>query len=424
MESPRLVVTLEQFIIERETEFSFASGELSQLLRDIGLAARIVNREVNKAGLVDILGITGDTNVQGEEVKKLDIFANEQFIRALSAGGATCMIASEENEDFIPVTSVVAKDAKYIVLIDPLDGSSNIDVNVSIGTIFSIFRRHDDQQEAGLKDCLQTGTSQVAAGYVIYGSSTMLVYTTGFGVNGFTLDPSLGEFFLSHRNMQIPNKVSSYSINEGNYFKFDYPVRRFLAWIKEKDKESGRPYNARYIGSMVADLHRILLKGGIFLYPALSDAPKGKLRLLYEGNPMAMIVEQAGGAATDGFRRILEIQPTELHQRTPVYIGSKKGVEEIQNFLQGRMETATREILPQLKYHQTSNEESGLVLIRAWEKPELTGASRQRKILPTTYFEPTGINVTDESGETSGVYKIRERITSYHRIDYVAGAPF
>lgn len=423
METTRTVVTLEQFIIERENEFSFASGELSQLLRDIGLAARIVNREVNKAGLVDILGITGDTNVQGEEVKKLDIFANEQFINALSAGGATCMIASEENEDFIRVDSPVSRNARYIVLIDPLDGSSNIDVNVSIGTIFSIYRR-SEEGEPGLRDCLQPGVNQVAAGYVIYGSSTMLVYTTGFGVNGFTLDPSLGEFFLSHRNMQIPNKVSSYSINEGNYFKFDYPVRRYLAWIKEKDKETGRPYNARYIGSMVADLHRIMLKGGIFLYPALEDAPKGKLRLLYEGNPMAMIIEQAGGEATDGFRRILEIQPTELHQRTPVYVGSKKGVAEIRNFLQGKMEESVQEILGKLRYHHQSETEAGLTIIKAWDQPSLNGSSRNRKILPTTYFEPTGQNVTDETGQVSGVYAIKEKITSYHRVDYVAGAPF
>ncbi len=424
MDIARSVVTLEQFIIEREGEFSFASGELSQLLRDIGLAARIVNREVNKAGLVDILGITGDMNVQGEEVKKLDIFANEQFIRALSAGGATCMIASEENEDFIKVDSPVSRNAKYIVLMDPLDGSSNIDVNVSIGTIFSIYRRDEEEGEPGLKDCLQPGVNQVAAGYVIYGSSTMLVYTTGFGVNGFTLDPSIGEFFLSHRNMQIPNKVSSYSVNEGNYFKFDYPVRRFLAWIKEKDKESGRPYNARYIGSMVADLHRILLKGGLFLYPALEDAPKGKLRLLYEGNPMAMIIEQAGGEASDGFGRILEIQPTELHQRTPVYIGSKKGVAEIKSFLQGEMKAEVRQLLTQLKYHHSSPEEPGMQVIQAWDQPTLLGSSRLRKILPTTYFEPTGQNVTDEKGGISGVYRIREKITSYHRVDFVAGEAF
>lgn len=424
MDIARSVVTLEQFIIERENEFSFSSGELSQLLRDIGLAARIVNREVNKAGLVDILGITGDTNVQGEEVKKLDIFANEQFIRALSAGGATCLIASEENEEFIKVDSPVSRNAKYIVTMDPLDGSSNIDVNVSIGTIFSIYRRNESEGEPGLKDCLQPGVNQAAAGYVIYGSSTMLVYTTGFGVNGFTLDPSLGEFFLSHRNMQIPNKVSSYSINEGNYFKFDYPVRRFLAWIKEKDKESGRPYNARYIGSMVADLHRILLKGGIFLYPALEDAPKGKLRLLYEGNPMAMIIEQAGGEATDGFGRILEIQPTELHQRTPIYIGSKKGIAEIKGFLQGIMQPEVQELLSKLKYHQASEAEAGLRIIKAWDQSNLTGPSRLRKILPTTYFEPTGTNVQDETGEISGVYRIKEKITSYHRVDYVAGQAF
>jgi len=424
MESVRQIVTLEQFIIERENEFSFSSGELSQLLRDIGLAARIVNREVNKAGLVDILGITGETNVQGEEVKKLDIFANEQFINALSAGGATCMIASEENEDFIRVNSLVSKNAKYIVMIDPLDGSSNIDVNVSIGTIFSINRRLENMPEPGLADCLQSGMHQVAAGYVIYGSSTMLVYTTGFGVNGFTLDPSLGEFFLSHRNMQIPEKINSYSINEGNYFKFDYPIRRFLAWIKEEEKSEGRPYNARYIGSMVADLHRILLKGGLFLYPGLKDAPNGKLRLLYEANPMAFIIEQAGGKATNGFQRILELTPHELHQRTPLFIGSRKGVEEVESFLKGDVKEHTLALLPNLKYWHPVPEEGGIRAIEAWEGKSLTGNSRSRKILPTTYFTPTGENVTDKHGELSGVYKIEEKITSYHRIDYVAGNPF
>jgi fructose-1,6-bisphosphatase I len=323
------IITLEQFIIERESEFQFATGELSQLLRDIGLAAKIISREVNKAGIADILGQAGEVNIQGEEVKKLDVFSNEHMIHSLSMGGCTCVIGSEENEDIVPVTSTQSKNAKYVVLTDPLDGSSNIDVNVSIGTIFSIYRRISGSGPGTLADCLQPGINQVAAGYVIYGSSTMLVYTTGHGVNGFTLDPSLGEFFLSHSNISIPEKGKTYSVNEGNYHQFPTGVQTYLNDLKTGEK----PYGSRYIGSLVADFHRNLLKGGIFLYPSTASAPNGKLRLLYELNPMAFIVEQAGGKASDGKQRIMEIHPESLHQRSPIFIGSKAEVEKAVGYL-------------------------------------------------------------------------------------------
>ena len=329
------VITLGQFIIERQDEFPFAKGELSRLLRDLGIAAKIVNREVNKAGLVDILGEDGGTNVYGEYQKKLDIFANEQFIAALQAGGECCVIASEENEDIIPIYSpLVSKNAKYLVLMAPLDGSSNIDVNVSIGTIFSIYRRLSSSENGGtLEDCLQKGVNQVAAGYIIYGSSTMLVYTTGHGVNGFTLDPSIGEFCLSHPNMKIPVDGIIYSINEGNYIKFPDGVKKYIKYCQEEDKQSSRPYSSRYIGSMVADLHRNIIKGGVFMYPSTSKDPNGKLRLLYECNPFAFLVEQAGGKATDGFQRIMTKDPESLHQRTPIIIGSKNMVEKVEDFM-------------------------------------------------------------------------------------------
>lgn len=327
------VTTLGQFIIERQQEFPYSKGQLSRLLRDIGIASKIVNREVNKAGLVNILGDAGDTNIQGEEVKKLDIFANDQFIAALSAGGECCVIASEENEDIIPIDSAVSKDAKYVVLMDPLDGSSNIDVNVSIGTIFSIYRRLSFNGPGTLQDCLQAGSEQVAAGYVVYGSSTMLVYTTGHGVNGFTLDPSIGEFCLSHPNMRIPEDGTIYSINEGNYIHFPEGVKKFIKYCQEEDKASKRPFSSRYIGSMVADFHRNLIKGGVFIYPPTAKAPKGKLRLGYECNPLSFLVEQAGGKATDGRNRILDLKPATLHQRTPIVIGSKKLVEKVEEFM-------------------------------------------------------------------------------------------
>ncbi len=327
------VTTLGQFIIERQTDFPFAKGELSRLLRDIGIAAKIVNREVNKAGLVDILGEAGSSNVQGEQVKKLDVYANEQFIAALGSGGETCAVASEENEDLVPIDTLVSKNAKYLVCIDPLDGSSNIDVNVSIGTIFSIYRRKKEEPTSILSEFLQKGTEQVAAGYVIYGSSTMLVYTTGKGVNGFTLDPSIGEFCLSHPDIKTPASGNIYSVNEGNFKHFQEGVKEYLRWCQEEDKATGRPYSTRYIGSLVADFHRNLLKGGIYIYPSTKKAPNGKLRLLYECNPLAWIAEQAGGKASDGKNRILDIKPESLHQRVPLFIGSPEMVTMAEKFM-------------------------------------------------------------------------------------------
>ncbi|MBA3898798.1 MAG: class 1 fructose-bisphosphatase [Bacteroidetes bacterium] len=328
------VVTLGQFIIERQNEYPNSKGELSRLLRDIGIASKIVNREVNKAGLVDILGEVGLTNVQGENVKKLDVFADEQFMAALKAGGECCAIASEEQDEIVPINSNFSENAKYIVAIDPLDGSSNIDVNVSIGTIFSIYKRISEGPGPGTtEDFLQKGIKHVAAGYVIYGSSTMLVYTTGNGVNGFTLDPSIGEFCLSHPDIKIPEGGCTYSVNQGNFVHFPTGVKEYVKWCQQEDKETKRPYTSRYIGSLVADFHRNLLKGGIFIYPSTANAPKGKLRLLYECNPLAFIAEQAGGKATDGFNRIMEIQPTEIHQRVPYFIGSKEMVEKAEDFM-------------------------------------------------------------------------------------------
>jgi fructose-1,6-bisphosphatase I len=303
------------------------------LLRDIGIAAKIVNREVNKAGLVDILGDQGTVNVQGEHQKKLDVFANEQFISALSCGGETCAIASEENETLVHIDSAVSKNAKYVVCMDPLDGSSNIDVNVAIGTIFSIYRRTSFSGPAEERDYLQKGTEQIAAGYVIYGSSTMLVYTTGKGVNGFTLDPSIGEFCLSHPDMMCPKSGTIYSINEGNYVHFPDGVKQYIKYCQMEDKHTHRPYTSRYIGSLVADFHRNLLKGGIFIYPSTLKSPKGKLRLLYEGNPIAFIIEEAGGRASSGFKRILDLQPKSLHERTPLFVGSTDMVKQAEEFM-------------------------------------------------------------------------------------------
>lgn len=328
------VKTLGQFIIEKQDDFPYAKGELSRLLRDIAIASKIVNRDVNKAGLVDILGETGHTNIQGERVKKLDVFANEQFIAALKAGGEVCGIASEENDDFIPVDTETSKSAKYVVAIDPLDGSSNIDVNVSVGTIFSIYRRVSLKGPATIEDFMQRGTEQVAAGYVIYGSSCMMVYTTGKGVNGFTLDPSIGEFCLSHPNMQTPKEGKMYSLNEGNYLHFPDGVKKYLKYCQEEDKATSRPYSSRYIGSGVADIHRNLLNGGIYIYPTTTKSPQGKLRLLYECNPLAFIIEQAGGKATTGHKRIMELPITELHQRTPLFIGSSNMVDKAMDFME------------------------------------------------------------------------------------------
>lgn len=329
----QVVTTLGQFIIEKQNDFPYAKGELSRLLRDIGIAAKIVNREVNKAGLVNILGDAGSINIQGESQKKLDVYANEQFIAALSSGGECCIVASEENDELVHIDSLVSKNAKYIVAIDPLDGSSNIDVNVAVGTIFSIYRRVTKEGAAQLSDVLQSGTAQVAAGYIVYGSSTMLVYTTGKGVNGFTLDPSIGEFCLSHPNLKIPKHGTIYSVNEGNYVHFPNGVKQYIKYCQVQDSDTQRPYTSRYIGSMVADIHRSIIKGGIFIYPQTASAPNGKLRLVYECNPMAFIIEQAGGRATNGFQRILELPVSELHQRSAIFIGSEEMVKTAEAFM-------------------------------------------------------------------------------------------
>ena len=326
--------TLGEFIIARQKEYPSSKGELTRLLSHIAIAAKIVNRHVNQAGLIeDIMGATGDENVQGETQQKLDVYANEQFINALKASGEVCGIASEENEDFIPIDNEISANAKYVVCIDPLDGSSNIDVNVSIGTIFSIYKRKSVSGPAVLEDFLQPGTAQVAAGYVVYGSSTMLVYTTGNGVNGFTLDPSIGEFSLSHPDIKTPKNGKIYSINEGNYVHFPEGIKQYIKYCQEYDKASNRPYVARYIGSLVADFHRNLLKGGIYLYPCTAKSPKGKLRLLYECNPLGWIVEQAQGIASEGSGRILEVQPTSLPQRVPCYLGSSEMVKTMEEHL-------------------------------------------------------------------------------------------
>ena len=331
----RKVLTLDEFTIQQLRNFPKATGELSSLLRDIGLAAKRVNVEVNKAGLVDILGDEGSVNVQGEDVKKLDIYANNQFLGALKHGIACAGLGSEELEDVVVFDDEVSNNSKYVVLIDPLDGSGNIDVNVSIGTIFSVYRRMSEIGTPCTKeDFLQPGKNQVAAGYVVYGSSTMLVYATRRGVNGFTLDPSIGEFCLSHPDIKCPEWGKIYSVNHGNFFQYDENVRKYINLCQKKTKSDGGPYTQRYIGSMVSDVHRNLIKGGIFMYPGTTDKPKGKLRLLYECNPFAFINEVAGGKATDGKRRILDIQPEALHQRTPFFIGSKKMMEELESCLQ------------------------------------------------------------------------------------------
>ena len=319
-----LGTTLDRFINEKQAEFPFATGELSQLLRDLALAAKITNRDINRAGLTDITGSFNKQNVQGEEQQRLDVIANVRFMRALKKGGEVCAIVSEEEED---INYTGNHNAKYVVAIDPLDGSSNIDVNVAIGTIFSIYRRKSKIGEiANLDDVLQKGIDQIAAGYILYGSSTMLVYTTGHGVNGFTYEPSLGEFFLSHPNMKTPETGRVYSINEGNYDDFEPSLKSYINLCRE------RSYTSRYIGSLVADFHRNLLKGGIYVYPATKASPTGKLRLIYECNALAFIVEQAGGVATDGQNRILDIEPTELHQRVAYYVGSTKMVKEAMSF--------------------------------------------------------------------------------------------
>lgn len=330
--------TLGEFIIEKQEDFRYSTGELSRLLSAIRLASKMVNREVNKAGIANIIGHAGNTNVQGEDQQKLDVLANDIFINSLSQREVVCGIASEENDDFIEIkASENAHMSKYVVLIDPLDGSSNIDVNVSVGTIFSIYRRVTEPgTHVQPKDFLQKGVNQIAAGYVIYGSSTMIVYTTGNGVNGFTLDPSLGTYYLSHPNIKFPTKGKIYSINEGNYVKFPQGVKDYLKYCQKE--EDDRPYTSRYIGSLVADFHRNMLKGGIYIYPSTSQSPQGKLRLLYECNPMAFLAEQAGGKASDGFKRIMEIEPTELHQRVPFFCGSAAMVTKAEEFMKNAIE--------------------------------------------------------------------------------------
>lgn len=325
------LVTLEEYIIQKQNKFPGATGELSQLLRDIGLAAKIISREVNKAGITNLLGVDGSTNVHGESVKKLDLFADSQLISALDRSLITCMVISEENDGVVRLNS---EGGKYIVYLDPLDGSSNIDVNVSIGSIFSVYMRQPRfDGKLNEKDALQPGIRQVAAGYVLYGSSTILAYTTGLGVSAFTLDPSIGEFILSFDNYKIPQHGSIYSINEGSYNSWQDGLKQYIKYCQEEDPETSRPYTARYIGSMVADLHRTLVKGGIFIYPASKKYPEGKLRLMYECNPLSFIIEQAGGIAVDGEKRILEIEPTSIHQTSPIYIGSPINVEMAKSFI-------------------------------------------------------------------------------------------
>lgn len=329
--------TLEQFIIERQTQFPHSTGAFSRLIRDLSVAGKIVNRDMRRAGLTDIAGVTGEVNVQGEVQQKMDALAHTEFVRALRRGGECCLIGSEEHAEAIPLrTNADVDDGQYIVLLDPLDGSSNIEVNVSVGTIFSIYRLPDGVTEPTLDAALQPGTLQVAAGYIVYGSSTMFVYTTGNGVNGFTLDPSVGEFFLSHPNIKTPDQGKSYSINEGNYNSFEDGLKEYIKWMQLNVPEDNRPYSTRYIGSFVSDFHRNLLKGGLYIYPATAKNPEGKLRLMYEANPLGFIVEQAGGKASHGSGRVLEIDPEKLHQRTPLYIGSKNMVETAEQFLAGQ----------------------------------------------------------------------------------------
>ncbi len=323
--------TLDRFIKRKQDDFPYATGELSQLLRDIALAGKIINREISRSGLLNVGGAFGATNVQGEEQQKLDVIADIRFTRALRNGGEVCAIISEEEEEIIDLDN---PKGRYIVAMDPLDGSSNIDVNVSIGTIFSIYRRITPVGgPISKEDVLQPGTEQVAAGYLLYGSSTMLVYTTGHGVFGFTYEPSLGEFFLSHQDIKMPEDGKIFSINEGSYCSFEPAVKDYIEYCKKNE------YSGRYIGSLVADFHRNLLKGGIYIYPCTEKAPEGKLRLLYECNALAFIAEQAGGNATDGYRRILEIKPTALHQRCPFFIGSKKMVQMAGGMMKEQNET-------------------------------------------------------------------------------------
>ncbi|AAU38222.1 MULTISPECIES: class 1 fructose-bisphosphatase [Basfia] len=327
--------TLDEFIVDRQAEYPNAKGALTGILSSIRLVAKVIHRDINRAGLTNnILGFSGIDNVQGEHQMKLDLFAHNMMKQALMAREEVAGFASEEEENFVAFDTERGRNARYVILTDPLDGSSNIDVNVSVGTIFSIYRRVSPiGSPVTLEDFMQPGNRQVAAGYVVYGSSTMLVYTTGNGVNGFTYDPSLGTFCLSHENMQIPATGKIYSINEGQYLKFPMGVKKYIKYCQEEDAATNRPYTSRYIGSLVADFHRNLLKGGIYIYPHATNYPQGKLRLLYEGNPIAFLAEQAGGIASDGYNRVLDIQPSQLHQRVPLFVGSKQMVEKAQDFM-------------------------------------------------------------------------------------------
>jgi fructose-1,6-bisphosphatase I len=333
---PHEVMSISRHIMEQQRKFPDARGEFSGLLNDITLAAKLISRDVRKAGLVNILGLTGSENVHGERVTKLDEYANRVLHEILGRSGQLCVMASEEAHSILTIPEGYPH-GKYVFLFDPLDGSSNIDANVTIGTIFSVHRRVTEKGPGTLDDCLQPGSKQVCAGYIVYGSSTMFVYTAGHGVHGFTYDPSCGEFLLSHENITIPSRGKYYSVNEGNFNSWQDGIKRYVDFIKQTDKATGRPYGTRYIGSLVADVHRTLLYGGIFLYPGSIKKPEGKLRLLYEAAPLAMIIEQAGGKAISDQERILDIVPRELHQRTPLIIGSAEEVDLVQSFIQGRV---------------------------------------------------------------------------------------
>ncbi len=330
------IMTLTRHIIDQQQYFPDATGSFTNLMNDIAFAAKRISYHTNKAGLMDVIGKTGEINIQGEEVQKLDQYAHQMMVDALDHGGNLCCMASEEEEDIIHIPENYPL-GKYVCIFDPLDGSSNIEANVSVGTIFSIYRRiSPDGRPGTLADCIQPGNNQICAGYVVYGSSTMLVYTTGRGAHGFTLDPSFGEFLLSHPNMKMPKKGSTYSVNESNYDYWSEEVKSYIRYIKATDEESGRPMNSRYIGSMVSDFHRNLLYGGIYLYPASTKAPSGKLRLMYEANPMAFIAQQAGGIASNGRENILNLVPEELHQRVPIFIGNTDNVRMVEAFIQGK----------------------------------------------------------------------------------------
>ncbi len=326
------IINIQTHVVQTQKLHPEASGTFTALMWDLVMAVKMIAREVRRAGLVDILGSIGQANLHGDDVKKLDQFAQDRLQEQLAMNGHLCCMASEEVAELIPIPREY-KRGQYVFLFDPLDGSSNIDVNISIGTIFSIYRKITPGEDGCVEDCLQQGLKQVAAGYVIYGSSVMLVYTVGNGVHGFTLDPTLGSFLLSHPDIKIPAKGRTYSINEGNAGAWDAGTAKYVQWLKQKDPASGRPYSLRYVGTLVSDVHRTLITGGIFMYPA---SPKPKLRLLYEANPMAMLIEQAGGRATTGTQRILELQPTELHQKVPLILGSVEDVKEYEEFVAGK----------------------------------------------------------------------------------------